>query len=153
MITCFTETHDNQKMWLQYADNSSGICLVYSFYEVLNAVIVIDGMSIMPVRYVDNREKYFDICLNHKDLLDSDDESESKYQLTCTTKERLKYSFEEEWRLIYERAKEDADGEKIGDSIPFIKPALIICGDSLNRKSSEYQRLVEIAREKNIAML
>ena len=55
--------------------------------------------------------------------------------------------------MIYERAKEDADGEKIGDSIPFIKPALIICGDSLNRKSSEYQRLVEIAKEKNIAVL
>ena len=34
------------------------------------------------------------------------------------------------------------------DSIPFIKPALIICGDSLNRKSSEYQRLVEIATKK-----
>ena len=28
------------------------------------------------------------------------------------------------------------------------KPALIICGDSLNRKSSEYQRLVEIATKK-----
>ena len=153
MIACFTETHDNQKMWLRYADNSSGICLVYSFYEVLNAVKVIDGMSIMPVRYVDNREKYFDICLNHKDLLDLDDESESKYQLTCTTKERLKYSYEEEWRLIYERGRKDADGEKIGDSIPFIKPALIICGDSLNRKSSEYQRLVEIATEKNITVL
>jgi glycine/serine hydroxymethyltransferase len=50
--------------------------------------------------------------------------------------------------LIYERSREDADGEKIGDSIPFIKPALIICGDSLNRKSSEYQRLVEIATKK-----
>ena len=37
---------------------------------------------------------------------------------------------------------------KIGDSILFIKPALIICGDSLNRKSSEYQRLVEIATKK-----
>ena len=65
----------------------------------------------------------------------------------------MKYSFEEEWRLIYERSREDADGEKIGDSIPFIKPALIICGDSLNRKSSEYQRLVEIAKEKNIVVL
>ena len=83
-------------------------------------------MSIMPVRYVDNRDKCKDI---------------------------LSYSFEEEWRLIYERAKKDADGEKIGDSIPFIKPAVIICGDSLNRKSSEYQRLVEIATEKNIAVL
>ena len=49
--------------------------------------------------------------------------------------------------------REDADGEKIGDSIPFIKPALIICGDSLNRKSSEFQRLVEIAKEKNIVVL
>ena len=36
------------------------------------------------------------VCLNHKDLLEFNDETESKYQLTCTTKEKLSYSFEEE---------------------------------------------------------
>lgn len=52
------------------------------------------------------------VCLNHKDLLEFNDETESKYQLTCTTKEKLSYSFEEEWRLIYEREKVNTDGEK-----------------------------------------
>ena len=97
-------------MWAQYANNFSGICLVYSFFDVLETIKHTKGMSIMPVRYVDNRDKYKDICLNHKDLLEFNDETEPKYQLTCTTKEKLSYSFEEEWRLIYEREKVNTDG-------------------------------------------
>lgn len=91
MIACFTERYDNSKMWEQYANDSRGICLVYSFYDVLESIKQIQGMSIMPVRYVDDRNKCKDICLNHKDLLE--DESESKYQLTCTTKERSNYIY------------------------------------------------------------
>lgn len=107
----------------------------------------------MPVRYVDNRDKYKDICLNHKDLLEFNDETESKYRLTCTTKEKLIYSFEEEWRLIYEREKVDTDGEKKGDCIPFINPIVIICGNSVDKNSSEYQRLIQIAEEKEIRII
>lgn len=112
MIACFTERYNNSKMWEQYANNFSGICLVYSFLDVLEKIKHSEGMSIMPVMYVDNRDKYKDICLNHNDLLEFNDETESKYQLTCTTKEKLSYSFEEEWRLIYEREKVDKDGKK-----------------------------------------
>ncbi len=37
--------------------------------DVLEIMKHTEGMSIMPVRYVDNRDKYKDIGLNHKDLL------------------------------------------------------------------------------------
>lgn len=151
MIACFTERYDNSKMWKQYADNSNGICLVYNFLNVLEKIENTQGMSIMPVRYVDDRNKCKDICLNHKDLLEYNDESEAKYQLTCTTKEKLKYSFEEEWRLIYEREKEDTDG--IGDCIPFINPTLIICGSLVDKKTSEYQKLISIAEKKEIKVI
>ena len=53
--------------------------------------------------------------------------------------------------IDFEREAGKMQMEKKVGSIPFIKPALIICGDSLNRKSSEYQRLVEIAT-KNIVL-
>lgn len=148
MIACFTERYDNSKMWKQYASNSSGICLVYSFYDVLETIKHIQGMSIMPVRYVDARDKCKDICLNHRDLLA--DESESKYQLTCTTKERLSYSFEEEWRLIFEREKKNTDGIKIGDCISFVNPIAIICGKLVNKESSDYRDLTNIAKKKGI---
>ena len=133
MIACFTEDN-NSKMWAQYANNFSGICLVYSFFDVLETIKHTKGMSIMPVRYVDNRDKYKDICLNHKDLLEFNDETEPKYQLTCTTKEKLSYSFEEEWRLIYEERKSEYRWRKKGDCIPFINPAVIICGNSVDNK-------------------
>lgn len=151
MIACFTERYDNGKMWEQYANNSRGICLVYSFYDVLETIKHIQGMSIMPVRYVEDRDKCKDICLNHKDLLE--DEDESKYQLTCTTKERSNYSFEEEWRLIYEREKNVTDGENIGDCIPFVNPIAIICGKFVNKESSDYKNLISIAKKQGIRVM
>lgn len=153
MISCFTQRYNNNKMWAQYANNFSGICLVYNFYDVLEAVKQSEGMSIMPVRYIDNRDQCKDIRLNHKDLLEVNDTSESKYQLTCTTKEKLIYSFEEEWRLIYEREKEDTDDAHKGDCIPFINPTVIICGNSIDKNSLEYQRLIRIAEEKGIRVI
>lgn len=153
MIACFTERYNNEKMWEQYANHSNGICLVYSFLDILEVIEHSEGMSIMPVRYVDNRKNCEDIKLNHKDLIEPDDKSESKYQLICTTKEKSIYSFEEEWRLIYEREKEAADGEKMGDSIPFINPTLIICGNLVDKNSLEYQRLIKIAEGKGIRVI
>lgn len=153
MIACFTERYNNEKMWEEYANHSRGICLVYSFFDILEVIKHSEGMNIMPVRYVDNRKDCEDIKLNHKDLIDPDDISESKYRLICITKEKRTYSFEEEWRLIYERAKEVTDGEKIGDSIPFINPKIIICGDLVEKNSSEYRRLMKIASEKGISLM
>lgn len=153
MIACFTKKYNNDRMWAQYASNGNGICLAYSFHDILERIKRLEKISIMPVRYVDNRDKCKDICLNHKDLLECDDEIVSKYQLTCTTKERLRYSFEEEWRLIYLREKKDTDGEKVGDCISFINPTLIICGNSVDESSLQYRRLIDIAREKGMTVI
>lgn len=51
-------------MWAQYANNFSGICLVYNFMMFWEAVKQSEGMSIMPVRYIDNRDQCKDIRLN-----------------------------------------------------------------------------------------
>jgi len=47
----------------------------------------------------------------------------------------------------------DTDGEKKGDCIPFINPIVIICGNSVDKNSSEYQRLIQIAEEKEIRII
>lgn len=153
MIACFTEQCSNAKMWSQYAEGNKGICLVYDVLDVLNKIASYEGMSIMPVRYVEERNKYKDIYLNHEDLLEFNDETGSKFQLTCTTKEKSNYSFEEEWRLIYEKAKSEQEGEQIGENIPFVNPRKIICGDLVDKKSIEYQRLLDIAKEKGIQII
>lgn len=65
----------------------------------------------------------------------------------------MSYKFEEEWRLIYEREKEDADGDAKGDCIPFVNPKLIICGKSIDKESVEYQKLLDIVEKKGIKMV
>ena len=40
-----------------------------------------------------------------------------------------------------------------GDCIPFINPTVIICGNSIDKNSLEYQRLIRIAEEKGIRVI
>ena len=153
MITCFTERYNNKRMWLEYANDNKGICLVYSFKDILNSIREINGMSIMPVRYVDDRKINNDIMLNHKDLLEYCDETDAKYHLACTTKERIKYSFEEEWRLILEKEKKSDDGDIIGDNIKFVDPLVIISGEKIDKTTREYRELKSIAMSKGIQLI
>ena len=156
MISCFTERKDNERMWGDYADHHRGICLEYDLEKVLGKVKETGGvMRIMPVRYMYDRDSCSDMALNHKDLLNMNDEAatEAKYKLACMTKEKLLYSFEEEWRLIYDREKKIEDEQVDGDSIPFINPKRIICGKAVDQNSGEYKELIEIAEDKGIEMV
>lgn len=150
MISCFTERYNNQKMWEQYANKEAGMCLVYNFKDILDAVSGNKEMTIMPVRYVENRDDCRDIALNHRDLIEDISDTYYKYLLTCTTKDRLKYSFEEEWRLIFE--KENINKE-IGECISFVNPVIIICGGKMDKNSPEYDELIKVAKEKGIEVI
>lgn len=149
MIACFTEQYDNMKMWCQYADFKKGHCLVYRFSDILDEVKRNHHMSIMPVRYVDNRDSDPTIILNHKDLLDRSSEYDPKFPLTCTTKERKDYSFEEEWRLILEKERTSGDVAE-GKTMAFVDPKAIILGPLVNRESQGYKELLEIANNRVI---
>ena len=61
---CFTESGDNQTMWLKYADQYKGFCVVYDLQDsasdlcgkqekCLNCVVNRAGVSIYPVYYSD----------------------------------------------------------------------------------------------------
>lgn len=61
---CFTESGDNEQMWLKYADQYKGFCLVYDLQDsssdlcgkqdkCLNCVVNNVGVSIYPVYYSD----------------------------------------------------------------------------------------------------
>lgn len=153
LITCFTETHNDKKMWNKYANDGTGICLVYNSLKLLDCVLSKgDVMNFMPVRYVEGREQCKDIMMNHYDLLEDRDETIDKYRLTVMTKEKFKFSFEREWRLIFEKMKDETSGEN-GESIPFINPWCIICGPNTDRASAQYKELEEIAIDKGIKLI
>lgn len=151
MIACFTERYDNDRMWEQYASHSEGMCLVYCMKDILDKVKQNKLFDFMPIRYVDNRDSCKDMQLNHNDLLGDNDKADLKYALSCNTKDKLKYSFEEEWRLIYDLEKNDET--KIGLDIPFVNPEVILLGTKVNKSSTDYKKLLDIANQKNIRVV
>ena len=153
LISCFTERCDNEKMWHQYADKNKGICIIYDLLEILSFIKEHNtAMEFMPIWYVEDREACAEIMLNHIDLLEDRYESLRKAQMTCMTKDKLKFSFEEEWRLIYYKKKTEMSTGK-GEVIPFIKPWCILCGKDLDRTGSEYRELQRITQNKGIGLI
>jgi hypothetical protein len=155
MVSCFTESLNNIKMWNRYAEDSTGFCLAYNMKDIMDYVLEMkeQGMEIdiMPVRYVKERNKQSDIMLNHMDLLEMSHESEKKYTLTCMTKED-NYSYEEEWRLLI--GKERPEGcSLIGETIPFIKPCCILLGENMQLNVPLAKKLLKVLEEKNILMI
>lgn len=152
LIACFTERIDNDEMWVQYAKNETGMCLAYNSLSLIDFVKKQKNMDFMPVRYVENRDKCKDIMLNHYDLLENRNNTNDKYTLTCMTKDKSRFSFEEEWRLIFAKEK-DKYSNKIGECIPFINPEFIIYGKNIDKKSDNYFKLKEITKNKNIKLI
>lgn len=152
MIACFTERFDNDKMWKEYAGSYTGICLAYDFMDVLNEIARAKMMQLMPVRYVENRGKCRDIFWEREDLINPNDKTDDKFKLACVTKEKIKFSFEEEWRLIYPRVRATQD-KLNGECISFVNPRYIICGEYIDKSSANYQKLSEIAEEKGIEIM
>lgn len=151
MITCFTERYNNDRMWEQYANHNEGICLVYNMKDILDIVKQNELFDFMPIRYVAKRDSCKDMQLNHDDLLGDNEKDYLKYALSCNTKDRLKYSFEEEWRLIYDLEKKDE--AESGLNIPFVNPKVILLGGKVNTNSLEYKKLLDIASQKHIRVV
>ncbi len=152
LVACFTERYNNERMWTNYANHGEGICLAYNSVDLLKYIrgysSTLDA-QFLPVRYVECREKCRDMMLNHYDLLEDRPETNNKYLISCMTKDKSNFSYEEEWRfLLLAERKEEHVGK--GKSAPFIGPNTIIFGSNIDKKSDLYIRLVEIARSKNI---
>lgn len=147
MISCFTQRLDNEQMWEVYADGYRGICLIYDFEEIRKAITKFDHkIRLVPVRYGKTIYR-----LNRDDLCNPTDETVDKYRWMCVTKDRDEFSYEEEWRLIYDCEKPDHDSE-IGKNVSFVNPKIILCGAAIDKSSANYKELLDIAADKNIAV-
>ena len=137
-------------MWEDYADHGRGICLAYEASSLLGEVKKYEslGVQFLPIRYVDDRNSCRDMMLNHQDLLEDLYETTNKLLLACMTKNRMKYSKEEEWRLLMYGERKERLGN--GMCAPFINPNIIFCGPEIDKQCEDYQRLIAVAKQKNI---
>lgn len=129
-MACFTETYDNENLWLKYADNHKGFCLEYDFLDRdSNACDGCNGltkcaaygkmMCAYPVYYSENPFDTTEIFVNQViessvAILEAIGEREAAMILkeNATRDSELflyqmslvkdrRHMFDEEWRLIY----------------------------------------------------
>jgi len=118
-------------MWDHYANNHNGFCVEYSATAVYKRCTD-NGLTIWPMRYVDNRSKQNDIIFNYSDIYESSDEDYfNKYCLSCLTKDRIPFSKEYEWRLL-NTSVDSPSADENGSAIDFVKPEKIILGKNID---------------------
>lgn len=148
LIACITESYDSY-MWEQYAQNSEGICFEYEMDSIVMGIKT--PLRFFPVRYVENRSETKDIKFNSDDFKDTSSNCEKaakKYMLSCLTKNRLPYSKEHEWRLIYDHIK--LDDNKVGTLFDFILPSKIILGKNISNNPDFANAIIKCAKSKGI---
>lgn len=94
-IVCFSENKNHEEMWINYADNYSGICIEYKKEDFVN-----DNIHIIPVYYVENRlaSNYFQLIPKNGSLqLKQREVFPPEMSMVIKT---LKWKYEKEWRHI-----------------------------------------------------
>lgn len=104
LVTCFSETYDNNLMWAHYADQNRGICVEYDMDKCNNSTdISYLKTMLLPVIYQKERpnipidilktdkEFKYNICEGKYTLVDK-----IRYLLT----KGIDWKYEREWRMI-----------------------------------------------------
>lgn len=108
VVTCFSETYDNELMWAHYADKHRGICVEYDMSKMENNPdIAYYKFFTYPIIYSESRPQ-IPIVLNRKEKHNYSI-SEGKYSLSDRYKFLLTKSkawkYEREWRMILPKNK------------------------------------------------
>ncbi len=107
-VACFTETETNERMWEEYADNGSGFCIEYYFYDFKT--------FIFPVIY------------NESKLVDIDKYDVNEMRRSLITK-YTKWSEENEWRILWPYDEDEEKGKKISQP----RPKAIYMGENIKK--------------------
>ncbi|MDO5824126.1 MAG: DUF2971 domain-containing protein [Methanobrevibacter sp.] len=138
-LTCFSENQDIKLMWAHYTDNNKGICIKYNIkdYEYLMHVCY-------PIKYEDGYD-YTEELSNFK---------EHMYKLAFDPylRKETDWSYEKEWRLLFNHEIFLRNALKLGDKyfLKLPKPSAIYLG---KRISSENKRKIfDICKKREISL-
>lgn len=144
-LACFTTTPDNLPMWHHYTNGHTGVCWEYNTEDITN---IYQTNKLFPVYYVDKMPDMTDRLLQKK-------HPEFGFMDYLSIHKLKDWSYENEWRLIYDAGSWYFGPEDIpedfwthGKSIPFIRPARIIMGMKISKehekKIREYAELAGV---------
>lgn len=167
MVTCFTETNLNARMWDQYASQHRGFCQEYSLDElqkeyIKNSIVNNDNHieNICPVIYKENifdADKFFPI-----EYLNGILENNLNYRVVlqpllffATLTKLEEFSFENEWRWfkLFTQDLPDKRGfEKVGGNLGMLRevipPKAVYLGKRMEEKNKK--EIIEICKTKKI---
>lgn len=167
MVTCFTETNLNARMWDQYASQHRGFCQEYSLDElqkeyIKNSIVNNDNHieNICPVIYKENifdADKFFPI-----EYLNGILENNLNYRIVLqpllffgTLTKLEEFSFENEWRWfkLFTHDLPDKRGfEKVGGNLGMLRevipPKAVYLGKRMEEKNKK--EIIEICKTKKI---
>jgi len=108
VVTCFSETYDNELMWAHYADKHRGICVEYDMSKMENDPnISYNKFFTYPVIYSESRPQ-IPVVLNrigkHNYSISEGKYSLSDRYLYLLTKSKA-WKYEQEWRMILPDSK------------------------------------------------
>ena len=150
-LACFTTTPDNLPMWYHYTNGHTGVCLEYNTEDIAN---IYQKNKLFPVYYVDKMPDMTDRLLQNM-------HPEYGFMDYLSIHKLKDWSYENEWRLIYDVGSWYSRPEDIpqdfwtnGKSIQFIRPSRIIMGMKISeeheKKIREYAGLAGIPAVKAI---
>lgn len=138
-LTCFSEKHDIKLMWAHYTDNNKGICIKYNIkeYEYLMNICY-------PIKY-DDRYDYTEELSNFK---------ENMYKLAFDPylRKETDWSYEKEWRLLFNHEIFLRNALKIGDKyfLKLPKPSAIYLGKRID--SENKRKIFDICKKREISL-
>lgn len=122
-VACFTETETNDRMWKDYADNGHGYCIEYYFGDF--------------------KEFLFPVIYTQSKLVNIDNFDENEMRRSLVTK-YMKWSEENEWRILWPYDESKKKGKKIEQPMP----KAIYMGKNI--KTDLFQFLTEYCKDNYI---
>lgn len=104
-VCCFSALQDNILMWSHYAENHTGVCLVFDYMKDVNSFSMV-----LPITYTNTYREYNYV----------DDNTGTIHQILAT--KSLDWAYEKEYRSIKEPNIEDET--ELNNKVPFIPSAL-----------------------------
>lgn len=107
LITCFSETYDNQLMWAHYADSHRGICVEYDLSKIDDIEINYIKLNLLPVKYCKARPQIpiqtDRINQYHYKVSEGNYTISDQYRFLLT--KSMDWKYEREWRIILQDAQ------------------------------------------------
>lgn len=167
LVACLSESIDSILMWSHYSSNHTGFALNYDFNELYKTGTEIDNAKgsfffdkkLFPVIYTDKRYDatqyaefhFFDDFYRRMELIYNSPFFDKLFYYKSLLFKSKNWEYENEWRIIKQTNLDLEDNKPDFVCLEKVKPKEIYLGYEIS--PSDKDRLIEIAKEKNLKIL